>query len=93
MVKNILMSLILAVSLWGCCQSHSYIEGTSTALGTYIPYDGNIYGAEIVSYLSGCRVITSTNKSMNIERFYTASNSYFGIVHTIEHTKTKVKVD
>lgn len=32
----------------GCSSTTRYVEGTSTSLGTYIPYDGSVYGLEIV---------------------------------------------
>lgn len=76
----------------GCSSTTRYVEGTSTSLGTYIPYDGSVYGLEIVQYLSGCKVVCPTNQPMSVEREFCASNSYFGIVHTSESSKTKVNV-
>lgn len=84
--------IALALVLGGCTSSTRYVEGTSTSLGTYIPYDGSVYGLEIVQYLSGCKVVCPTNQPMRVEREFCASNSYFGIVHTTESSKTRVCV-
>ena len=89
-MKRILLALALV--LGGCTSSTRYVEGTSTSLGTYIPYDGSVYGLEIVQYLSGCKVVCPTNQPMRVEREFCASNSYFGIVHTSESSKTRVDV-
>lgn len=62
-------------------------------LGAYIPVDGSLFGVEVVNYLSGCAVRTSTNQSFSVEREYASTNSYFGIVNTSEKTKTKVEVN
>lgn len=96
MMKRIILGSFLialcAFCLVGCSTSTRYVEGTSTSLGTYIPYDGSVYGLEIVQYLSGCKVVCPTNQAMSVQREFCASNSYFGIVHTTEKSKTKVEV-
>lgn len=80
------------LALCGCRAPNSYTSGTSTAIGAYVPYDGQLFGAEIVSYLNGCRVQCASNRTMKIEREFAATNSYFGIVHTVESVKEKVDV-
>lgn len=89
-VAGLIAAMILFFA--GCTTSTRYVEGTSTSLGTYIPYDGTVYGLEIVQYLSGCKVVCPTNQAMKVEREFCSSNSYFGIVHTTEKSKTKVDV-
>lgn len=88
----IFLAVFLLLCSIGCSTSTRYVEGTSTSLGTYIPYDGSVYGLEIVQYLSGCKVVCPTNQNMSVEREFCSSNTYFGIVHTSERSKTKVDV-
>lgn len=76
----------------GCTTTPTYVEGTTTSLGTYIPYDGSVYGLEIVQYLSGIKVRACTNQSLTVEREFSSTNSYFGIVHTREWSKSKATV-
>lgn len=61
-------------------------------LGAYLPYDGSLFGVECLNYLSGCAVRTSTNNAFTVEREFSSTNSYFGIVHTSERSKTKVEI-
>lgn len=87
-MKKLLIAV--AVALCGCYSQQRYVEGTATAIGLYIPYDGQIFGSEIVSYINGVKASFASNQSWKVEREYHATNSYFGLVKTIEHTKTKI---
>jgi hypothetical protein len=87
------LALILTVlCLAGCTTRTSYTDGTSTALGLYVPVEGQIYGCQLVSYLSGCKVSCASNNTLHVSRTYSATNSYFGIVTTVESSKTDVDV-
>lgn len=78
--------------LGGCASVPSYVEGTSLQLGAYVPVNSNLYGVELLSYVSGCVVKGTTNQTLTVEREYSATNSYFwGMVETRETTNTKVK--
>lgn len=69
----------------------SYTEGTSLSLGVRLPVDDG-YNCEVVSYLSGVRVKATTNRTVSITRVHTSSNNWLGIVHTVEGSSTKVKL-
>lgn len=88
-VRVIVLSLLL---LAGCATRTTYTEGTSLAVGAYLPVEGNLYGCEIASYLSGCRVTTPTNRTVFITRTSTSSNSWFGVIHSSTATDTTVEV-
>ena len=89
-VRAVLLSLLL---VGGCTtRTTTYTEGTSLAVGAYIPIEGSLYGCEIASYLSGCRVTAPTNRSVAITRVATSSNSWFGVVHSASESKTSVTV-
>ena len=60
-------------------------------LGIYIPANGQLYGIQALSWLSGCKVDTPTNQQFKISREYSASNDYFGVVHIRERTKTQIE--
>lgn len=89
-MKKLALTLLLLAC--GCVSKNSYVEGTCLQLGAYLPVDGNLFGVEVVNYLSGCAVRTATNQTFSVEREYAATNSYFGCVETAERTKTKVEV-
>nr|DAW56130.1 MAG TPA: TRAF PROTEIN, TRAO PROTEIN, TRAN ADHESION, BACTERIAL SECRETION.5A [Caudoviricetes sp.] len=88
-LRVIVLSLLL---LAGCASRTTYIEGTSLAVGAYLPVEGNLYGCEIASYLSGCRVSAPTNRTVFITRISTSSNSWFGVIHSSTATDTTVEV-
>lgn len=89
-MKKLLVAV--AVALCGCSSQQRYVEGTVTAIGVYVPYDGQIFGSEVVSYVNGIKASFASNQSWQVEREHYATNSYFGMVRTVETTKTKIKV-
>ena len=89
-MKRILLIALLLVA--GCKQNSKFIEGTSVQLGAYIPWESNLYGVELVSYVNGCAVKTSSNMNFRIERTFAATNEYlWGMVKTLESSNTKVE--
>ena len=90
MKKVALATLLL---LTGCTSNSRFVEGTSVQLGAYVPWESNLYGVELVSYVNGCAVKTSSNMTFKVERVYNATNEYlWGAVKTQEHTDTRVEV-
>lgn len=92
MMKRFRMVVLSLLLLAGCTTRTTFTEGTSLAVGAYLPVEGNLYGCEIASYLSGCRVAASTNRTVFITRISTSSNSWFGVVHSSTATDTTVEV-
>lgn len=87
-----LIAVLLAIFLCGCASQSKYVEGTSVQVGAYIPWQSNLYGVEICSYVSGCVFRSASNEVLKLERDYVATNSYFwGMVETREYTKTKIE--
>ena len=85
--------LVLLVLLAGCKSNNRFVEGTSVQLGAYVPWESNLYGVELVSYVNGCAVKTSSNMNFKVERSYNATNEYlWGMVKTREQTDTKIEV-
>ena len=85
------LALAAFLMLAGCHTSSTYTEGTSLALGIYIPSSGQLYGVQALSWLSGCKVDMPTNAEFRISRTFQASNDYFGVVHIRERTKTEIE--
>lgn len=83
---------IFAIALVAGCKYGNYVEGTSTSLGLYIPTTDGIFGVQVLEYLNGVKVTTATNQPFKITRTHYATNNYFGVVKTIENTKTEVEV-
>ena len=86
-----LLALAAFLLLAGCYTSSTYIEGSSLALGLYIPSSGQLYGVQALSWLSGCKVDMPTNQQFKLCREFSASNDYFGVVHIREKTKTQIE--
>ena len=69
------------------------LNGTSLKLGCYIPWNGNMYGLEVMSYMSGTLVVAPTNGISAIEHSSSSTNSWmFGTLETYESSDTKVKI-
>lgn len=85
--------LMAAVVLCGCSSGPKMVEGTTVNLGAYLPWEGNIYGVELVSFVNGVKVNSSSNQPFKIEREYSATNSWvWGLMDSQEHSRTKVEV-
>lgn len=91
MMKKVLASILIATL--GCTTAPKYVEGTMTQVGAYLPFEGNIYGMEVINYLNGCKVTSVSNTPFTVDRTYTSTNNYlWGMVITTEHTHTKVEM-
>ena len=61
-LKAALLFLSMMLFIAGCTSSNKFLSGTHLALGAYIPgTEGELYGVEIVNYLNGCMVRSSSN--------------------------------
>ena len=90
--RAVACAILCLLLLCGCTTRTTYVEGTSLAVGAYIPLEGSLYGCEVASYLSGCRVSVPTNRTVAISRTSTSSNSWFGVVHSVSGSDTSVTV-
>lgn len=89
MKKLVLAALLMA----GCSSSPKFVEGTSIQLGAYVPWNSNLYGVELLSYVNGCVVRVPTNGTYEISRKYSATNDWcWGMLKTVELTDTTVKL-
>lgn len=91
-MKRLRMVVLSVLLLAGCTTRTTYTEGTSLAVGAYIPMEGSIYGCEIASYLSGCRVSAPTDRTVTISRASVSCNSWFGVIHSVSTNDTSVWV-
>ena len=88
-----ILSVFLYVLFQGCSSSQKIVEGTSIQFGGYLPFEGNLYGVEIVSYVNGLKLQTSTNQSFQVSRTYNATNDWlWGMMKTVESSDTTVQV-
>ena len=87
------VALMLCILLAGCKANSRFVDGTSVQLGAYVPFNSNLYGLELVSYVNGCAVRTPSNMNFTVEREYVSTNDYlWGAVKTCERTNVKVDV-
>ena len=86
-------AIFIYIALCGCSTSPRYVEGTNLSLGAYLPIDGQLMGIEVVNYLNGCSVRTSSNQAFNVSRTYCSTNSWgWGLLTTVEGSDTKIQV-
>ena len=86
--------LALALLLIAGCSSPSpkLVEGTSVALGAYIPWEGGLYGVELMSYVNGTVIKTPTNVCYSVERKHSVTNDWgWGLLKSVETTETNVR--
>lgn len=88
-----ILSVFLYVMFQGCSSSQKIVEGTSIQLGAYLPFEGNLYGVELVSYVNGMKLHTSTNQSFQVSRTYSSTNDWlWGMMKTVEGSDTSIQV-
>lgn len=91
MVKK--MMLVACAFLIGCTSQPKFVEGTSVQLGAYVPWQSNLYGVELISYVNGCVVRTPSNMCYEVERKYSVTNDWaWGLLKSVESSDTKVKL-
>ena len=91
MVKK--MMLIACAIFIGCTSQPKYVEGTSVQLGAYIPWQSNLYGVELISYVNGCVVRTPSNMCYEVERKHSVTNDWcWGMMKSVESSDTKVNI-
>ena len=85
------LTTLLALAFCGCGSPPKHIEGMSLSLGAYIPFDGSLYGLELMQYVNGSVVQVPTNTCYQIRREHSATNDWaWGWLKSIEHSKTTV---
>ena len=89
-----ILSVFIYVLFQGCSSSQKIVEGTSIQLGAYLPFEGNLYGVELVSYVNGLKLQSSSNQSFQVSSTYAATNDWlWGMMKTVESSDTTVQVD
>ena len=87
------MMLIACAFFIGCASAPKFVEGTSLQLGAYVPWQSNLYGVELMSYVGGCVVRVPTNVCYEIERKHSVTNDWcWGMLKSVETSDTKVKL-
>lgn len=88
MKKLFLAALLLA----GCAgQYYKEVDGTSTILGVSLP-DEQYIQINALSYLGGSKTYVREPAKITHEYETAATNSYFGVVHTMEWRRSSVTV-
>ena len=90
---GILLVFIYVILCQGCSTNPKAVEGTSIQLGAYLPFDGNLYGVELMSYVNGLKIQASSNQSFQVDRTYTSTNEWaWGLLKSVEGSDTKIQV-
>ena len=88
-----IMVVLIYVLCQGCSTQQKAVEGTSIQLGAYLPFDGNLYGIELMSYVNGLKIQASSNQSFQVSRTYNTTNDWlWGMMKTVESSDTSIQV-
>lgn len=87
-MKSRMILASLALALAGCGGRTVVVDGTEFALGCYLPLDGQLYGLQILRYRNGTAIVSPSNTAVRLERDYSGTNSYLGVVHTADSSQT-----
>ena len=88
-----IMLVLVYVLCQGCSTQQKAVEGTSIQLGAYLPFDGNLYGVELMSYVNGLKIQASSNQSFQVSRTYNSTNDWlWGMMKTVESSDTSIQV-
>ena len=91
-MRRLFFATALAI-LGGCAHdSSTFIDGTRFRMGVYVPWDGQLYGLQVVEYLNGSCVRAPSNRVVSVSRTFCSSNDYVGVTHTRDASKTDVSV-
>lgn len=86
MTKYILMLLFCFVFPAGCISSSSYntqvLDGTLIQVGIFLPYNGSLYGLQMIQYISGRS--TKLNVTNNVTSTHSISNKMHTEVYNLE---------
>lgn len=87
MKKLIISTMLIA----GCAQAPKVVDGMSLSLGAYIPWDGQMYGVELINFVNGSVIKTPTNMCYEIQRKQSSTNDWlWGMMRTVESTDLTV---
>lgn len=90
-LKAALLFLSAMLFIAGCTSSTKLVDGTSISLGAYLPYEGSIYGAELISYVNGAVVKVETNMLVTITRTHCSTNDWvWGMLKNSEHSSVTI---
>lgn len=88
-----ILVVLIYVLCQGCSTQQKAVEGTSIQLGAYLPFDGNLYGIELMSYVNGLKIQASSNQSFQVSRTYYSTNDWlWGMMKTVESSDTSIQV-
>ena len=88
-----ILFVLIYVLCQGCSTNPKAVEGTSIQLGAYLPFDGNLYGVELMSYVNGLKIQASSNQSFQVSRTYNSTNDWlWGMMKTVESSDTRIDV-
>ena len=85
---------LLALAVCGCGTSPKVVDGVSISLGAYIPWDGQMYGLELIQFVSGTSTLLPTNGKHGICREHCSTNVWlWGMLESRESGKLKANLD
>jgi hypothetical protein len=90
----IVSMVLLAVSgaLTDGCVSKGpvFLNGTQVSLGAYVPWNGNIYGLELMNFTTGTYMRFPTNTAFKVDHTAGVTNNWaFGMLESVNSSKTK----
>ena len=67
-----------------------FLNGTQVSLGAYIPWDGQMYGVELINFTTGTYIRFPTNTAFKVDHQVGITNNWaFGMLESVNSSKTK----
>ena len=89
----ILAGLCVAAGVFvdGCvAKQPAFLNGTQVSLGCYVPWNGNLYGLELMSFTTGTYIRFPTNAVFDVQHASASTNDWaWGMLESATSSKTK----
>lgn len=67
-----------------------FLNGTQVSLGAYVPWNGNLYGLELVNFTTGTYIRYPTNCAFEVQHAAASTNAWaWGMMESVTGSKTK----
>ena len=77
----------------GCvAKQPAFLNGAQVSLGCYVPWNGNLYGLELMSFTTGTYIRFPTNAVFDVQHASASTNSWaWGMLDSAQGSDTRAK--
>jgi hypothetical protein len=90
-IASMVLLAVSGVLTDGCVSKGPvFLNGTQISLGAYIPWDGNLYGLELINFTTGTYMRFPTNTAFKVDHQSNVTNDWaWGMMESVSGSKTK----